>query len=51
MLATTNWHHDVDWLETSHHGLVDRMTGKDTGCLQGGTMFNSLNRALVVDAG
>ena len=49
MLAMTNWCHDIHWLETGHHGLVDRMAGKDTGCLQGGTMFDSLNGALAVD--
>ena len=38
-LAMTNWHHGVDWLETGHHGLVDQMTGKDTGHLQGGMMM------------
>ena len=49
-LATTNWHHDVDWLEIGHHGLVDRTTAKDTGRLQGGTTtFDSVNGALAVD--
>jgi hypothetical protein len=36
-LATTNGHHGVDGLETSHHGLVDGATGQDTRSLERGT--------------
>jgi hypothetical protein len=36
-LTTTNGHHGVDGLETSHHGLVDRATGQDTRGLERST--------------
>jgi hypothetical protein len=36
-LATTNGYHHINGLETSQHGLVDRVVGEDTGGLDGGT--------------
>jgi hypothetical protein len=33
-LATANGNHGVDGLETSLHGLVDRLAGQNTGSLQ-----------------
>ena len=43
-------HHDIDWLETGHHGLIDRATWKDTGRLQGRTMtLGGLNGALAIN--
>merc|ERR1712230_291971 len=32
-LTTADWHHGVDGLETSLHGLVDGLAGQDTGGL------------------
>src|SRR6267154_4820194 len=49
-LATTNGHHGVNGLKTSHHRLIDGTTGQDAGSLEGGTSpLSSLNGTLAVN--
>jgi hypothetical protein len=49
-LSTANGDHGVDGLETSLHGLVDRLAGKDTGSLELGTaLLGGLDGALAID--
>ena len=49
-LATTNGNHGVDGLDTSHHGLVDRATGKDTRGLElSTTTLGGLDGTLAVN--
>jgi hypothetical protein len=49
-LATANWHHGIDGLETSLHRLVDGTTRQDAGSLDRGTAtFSSLDRPLAID--
>jgi len=49
-LATANGHHGVDGLETGLYGLVDGLTGQDTGGLELGTaLLGGLDGTLSVD--
>lgn len=49
-LTTANGNHGVDRLETSLHGLLDGLTGKDTGGLELGTApLGGLNGTLSID--
>jgi len=49
-LTTANGNHGVDGLETSLHGLVDGVAGKDTGgLLLGTTLLSGLDGTLAVD--
>jgi len=33
-LTTSDWHHSINSFNTSHHGLIDGSTRKDTGGFQ-----------------
>ena len=49
-LTTANGNHGVDGLETSLHGLVDGVTGENTGgLLLGTTLLSGLDGTLAVD--
>jgi hypothetical protein len=49
-LSTSNRNHGIDGLETSLDGLVDGVTGKDTGSLDlGTTLLLGAERSLAVD--
>jgi hypothetical protein len=49
-LTTADGHHGVDGLETSLYGLVDGVTGKNTGgLLLGTTLLSGLDGTLAVD--
>jgi hypothetical protein len=49
-LTTSDGHHGVDGLETSLYGLVDGLTGQDTGGLELGTaLLGGLDGTLSID--
>jgi hypothetical protein len=49
-LSTADGHHGVDGLETSLHGLVDRVTGKNTRGLElSTTLLSGLDRSFSID--
>ena len=49
-LTTADGHHGVDGLKTSLYGLVDGVTGKNTGgLLLGTTLLSGLDGTLAVD--
>ena len=49
-LTTANGHHGVDGLETGLDGLLDRLTGKNTGSLELGTsLLGGTERTLAID--